>query len=149
MTLEQLVNLGRIATPAEMVEFAEGQRWGFRHSSDGAALLADKNDPLALAFARMLSREPYRTNVLKFLSERGPSEDRPRPVAVPKPVPVAEEPEPDQETCRECGKDVSDPETRERMADPLFCDRGGCKAVTDGNGVKWPEQRRCPFKPNR
>lgn len=50
------------------------------------------------------------------------------------------------ESCRVCGKDVSDPETRERMADPLFCDQGGCNAVTDGNGVKHPEMKRCPFK---
>lgn len=148
MTLEQLVGSGRIPTPSEMVAFAEGQQWRFRCGSDGAALLADKADPLALAFARMLSREPYRTNVLKFLSARGPSEDRPRlaPRPVPVPVPVIEKPKHDPDTCRECGRDVSDPEDRARLADPLYCERGGSKEVTDGNGVHHPKTNRCPYK---
>jgi len=50
-------------------------------------------------------------------------------------------------TCGVCGADVSDDETRARLADPLFCSRGGGKAVVDGNGVAHPEARRCPYKP--
>lgn len=54
------------------------------------------------------------------------------------PVPVSEpDPEPESTsrvTCSTCGKDATDPETRERFADPLFCD------------VARP---RCPYKPNR
>jgi hypothetical protein len=49
--------------------------------------------------------------------------------------------------CRLCGADVSDPQTRERMKDPAFCDRGGARAVRDkgGNVVREPVER-CPYK---
>lgn len=55
-----------------------------------------------------------------------------------------------QENCRVCGRDVSDPEDRERVANsPAFCDRGGAPGVTDGHGVYHEPQERCPFKPTR
>jgi hypothetical protein len=50
-------------------------------------------------------------------------------------------------TCRVCGRDVSDPEDRERMADPAHCDRGGATAATDGLGVYHEGCERCPYKP--
>src|SRR5687767_3865691 len=37
--------------------------------------------------------------------------------------------------CEVCGRDVTDPEDRERLADPLFCDRGGAAACRDRKGV--------------
>lgn len=49
--------------------------------------------------------------------------------------------------CKACGADVSDPETRARLSDPLFCDRGGARAATDGHGVFHEAMARCPYKP--
>lgn len=49
-------------------------------------------------------------------------------------------------TCVVCGRDTSDDETRDRMADALFCSRAGGREVTDGNGTYHPEGPRCPFK---
>ncbi len=139
----------RIPTPAELVEFAESQRWSFQVTKESAALLANKRDPLVIAFARMLSREPYRTNVLKLLANRGlAAEDSPQPKPKPLPV-VAPLADSAPVICRLCSKDVSDPETRERMKDPLYCDRGGAKAVITKNGsMILPEEPRCPFKRN-
>lgn len=48
--------------------------------------------------------------------------------------------------CAVCARDVSDPEDRARLVDPLFCDRGGSMAVTDGLGVSHPATYRCPYK---
>lgn len=71
MTLEEFaaITAERIPTPEEFVAFAEGQKWGFKVNGK-AALLANPNDPLAVATARMLGREPYRSNVLEFLARR-------------------------------------------------------------------------------
>lgn len=49
-------------------------------------------------------------------------------------------------TCGVCGREVSDLETREFVADPLGCDRGGSDRVTDGNGVTHEGGKRCPHK---
>lgn len=60
-------------------------------------------------------------------------------------------PDPEEESCRLCGADVSDPELRARLADPAFCDRGGAKAVTNkltGEPIHAAEPR-CPYKPPR
>lgn len=145
MTIQEFFEITdqRIPTPTEFVEFAESQQWKFRVNNDGASLLADKTDPVAVAFARMLSREPYRTNVLKLLAARGVSTavsaDRPRPLPVAKP-------EPKIDPCSVCKREFPDEETRERMADAAHCSQGGSRAVTDGNGVYHPEEPRCPFK---
>lgn len=69
----------------------------------------------------------------------------------PEPLPVAEpaaEPKPAaQLICHVCGRDASDPEDRDRLADALFCPRAGTRqAVVDGNGVTHPQEARCPFK---
>lgn len=59
--------------------------------------------------------------------------------------PAAHEPQ----TCRVCGRDVSDPEDRERLDDPLFCSAGGGREVRDRQGaVLYPAGERCPFKKN-
>ena len=53
-------------------------------------------------------------------------------------------------SCHVCGRDVSDPEDRERLADPAFCDRGGSRAAVSKRGeVRHPETQRCPFKPRQ
>jgi hypothetical protein len=49
--------------------------------------------------------------------------------------------------CVVCGRNVSDPEDRERMIDAAHCDRGGGKAYRDQNGIEHPESQRCPHKP--
>lgn len=67
------------------------------------------------------------------------------PAREPEPEPEAE-PDPESERCRVCGRDVTDPEDRARLADPAFCDRGGARAVTDGNGNRHEGGERCPYK---
>jgi hypothetical protein len=121
MTLNEFSDIAaqRIPTPREFVEFAECQRWRFKVGDGRAALVARKDDPLALAFAKMLSREPYRTNVLKILAERGAQLDRtPEPNG---------EPDPEPESCRQCKRDVSDSENRDRlMGVNPFCRETPC-----------------------
>ncbi len=71
MTLEEFseITKTRIPTPAEFIAFAKGQQWSFVLTADGKpALKAPPQDPLVLAFAKMLSREPYRTNVLALIA---------------------------------------------------------------------------------
>lgn len=56
--------------------------------------------------------------------------------------------EADSMTCHLCGKDASDPESRARLADPAYCDRGGASSVRNRNGVVTQKaEPRCPFKP--
>jgi len=75
MTLEQFVEVtkARIPTPAEFVSLAEDRGYGFKIDGERAALLARAGDKLAVALAKMLGREPYRTNVLGLLRARMPS----------------------------------------------------------------------------
>lgn len=90
MTVEEFATIttARIPTPAEFLSFVNGQGWKVVTSGTGAALrVADKTDPLARALAKMLSREPYRTNVLKLVTE-GPPEQEVRPEE-PLPPPAA------------------------------------------------------------
>jgi hypothetical protein len=143
ITVEQFwaITRDRIPTPQEFVAFAEGRRWKFRVTETETALLANKGDPLAVSLARMLSREPYRTNVLAYLAGRTGTPPAPSPAAPPEP----ERPPPQE--CQVCGRDVSNAEDRARLADPLFCPNGGSKAVTDGTGRFHPSTARCPFKP--
>ena len=82
----------------------------------------------------------FKPQLLKRFSEAetaGQSE----PKAEPEP-----QPEPEPELCRVCNRDVSDPEDRERLRDPLYCDRGGSREVRDGSGTLRPATQRCPFK---
>ncbi len=75
MTIDQFATATaeRIPTPAEFVAFAREQGWTIAVNGAEASLrVPDKTDPLAVAFARMLSREPYRTNVLAVLQEPPP-----------------------------------------------------------------------------
>lgn len=73
----------RIPTPAEFVAVVRGQKWSIEKYPDGrAAIRADKKDPLAVALAKMLSREPYRTNVLKIVDDGPPAAKKPEPKKV-------------------------------------------------------------------
>lgn len=49
------------------------------------------------------------------------------------------------EVCGVCGRDVAEGD-KPRLADAAFCPMGGSRAVTDGNGVKHPATKRCPYK---
>jgi hypothetical protein len=72
MTLQEFGGIvqDRIPTPKEFVSVVRGQGWDIVSHSDGKASLRVHNgkDALAIAFARMLGREPYRTNVLLEIS---------------------------------------------------------------------------------
>jgi hypothetical protein len=62
----------RIPSALEFLDFVEAQGWRVAQQADGRPTLRvhDKNDPLARAMARMLGREPYRTNVLAEMAKR-------------------------------------------------------------------------------
>jgi len=60
----------RIPTPAEFVAFIALQGWRIAVRGDGAAVLLVRNgkeDPLAVSLARLLSREPYRSEVMALV----------------------------------------------------------------------------------
>lgn len=71
--------------------------------------------------------------------------------AAPVPAPAAKVQETVEclDLCDLCGRDVSDPEDRARLADPLFCTAFGSPGLVDGTGRIHPKERRCPYKPNR
>lgn len=60
----------RIPTPAEFVDFADSQGWRIGAKDGKGFLRAPPADELAVALAKMLSREPYRSNVLAELDRR-------------------------------------------------------------------------------
>jgi hypothetical protein len=62
-----LLNRG-IPSAVEFIGFAESNGWGFYVKGDKAALKANPSDPVAVAFAKVLGREPYRSNVLAELN---------------------------------------------------------------------------------
>lgn len=109
MTLDEFAGLARIPTPAEFIAFARGQGFGFKVNGVKAALVADPKDPLAVALARMLGREPYRTNVLRALAEAD------NPANVERPVEPAPAPEPPPAP------------TRAELIDAVFARRDGRK----------------------
>ena len=95
MTVEEFTVLlaERIPTAAEFVAFVEAQPgWKVRIKDDGTAALRvpDVTDPVAVRLAKVLGREPYRTNVLRLVTGRAepdlPTEPRPDVIATPHPV---------------------------------------------------------------
>lgn len=51
------------------------------------------------------------------------------------------------DACSLCGREFDDPEDRDRMADPAYCDRGGAPAQRRRlSGELVPEVPRCPIK---
>ncbi len=88
MTIEQFCRIAkdRILTPSEFIDFAESQGWKIVQKEAGPALRAPNGGELATALARMLGREPYRTNVLNEMCRRW----REGPRAEPPPDPKAE-----------------------------------------------------------
>lgn len=78
----------RIPTADEFVNFVEKVGWRVVCRDDGTASLRvpDRSDPVALAMARMLAREPYRTNVLAEAMRRWKQAEAPNPAAGPTPA---------------------------------------------------------------
>lgn len=74
MTLEQFAGIAqqRIPTPMEFVNFVLSQPgWNIVVSTDGkASLRVPKADELAIAVARMMGREPWRTQVIDLVTLR-------------------------------------------------------------------------------
>ena len=72
MTLEELVKMRRAPSAAELVEVIANLGWRIAYGEDGQPRIRcqSRQDPLAQALARMLHREPYRTNVLKEATAR-------------------------------------------------------------------------------
>jgi len=61
----------RIPTASEFVEFVAAQGWRISVKPDGrASIRGDSGNPIILALARMLAREPYRSNVLAEAATR-------------------------------------------------------------------------------
>jgi hypothetical protein len=87
----------------------------------------------------------------QLLALFAPTEPKCAPVHNPEPEQddgsVEPEPEPES-TCRTCGKDVTDPETRARMVDPVFCtiSAKSYPETTDAFGRVHEASRGCPYK---
>jgi len=88
VTLNEFTDIAaeRIPTAGEMIAFARGMGWKILDNGERAALkVPDVKDPVAVKFARLLSREPYRTNVLTELRGHAaydlPDEARPDIIA--------------------------------------------------------------------
>jgi hypothetical protein len=116
MTLDQFaaITAERIPTPPEFVAFATEQGWTFSVDGERASLrVPDGADPMARAFAKMLSREPYRTNVLDALNATTPAEPDEHPPIV----------------CGTCRAEFHAPEAEVRafMQSPAFCDKPKCR----------------------
>lgn len=108
MTLDQftaVLKSRRIPTPPEFVAFVAGQGWRIEVDDTGAFLRAKVKDRAALLTAKMLSREPWRTNVLRLVTGGEPPKPYTptvEPVAVPGETPASDpEPEPVAESDRD------------------------------------------------
>lgn len=90
MTLEEFstVTRTRIPTPQEFVDFVQGQGWKINHQDGRASLRAPRSDAVAVMTAKMLSREPYRTNVLAEVQRRWRQAETPAEVQAEKTVRV-------------------------------------------------------------
>ena len=60
----------RIPTPTEMIRFINSQGWQIKVRDGRGSLTAPKTDPVALGLAKLMSREPYRTNIIEVLEGR-------------------------------------------------------------------------------
>lgn len=130
LTIDQFAEVlnSRIPTPAEFIGFARGMGWRFR-AGDRPALIADLADPLAHGMARMLSREPYRTNVLAELAKEPPAVPAVcRPSTPARPVPTVNEDGSVYHRCRTCGAAASGPSVAAVVAH--------CRAARDGRACE-------------
>jgi len=170
MNVDQLHEIAkeRIPTAQEFLAFIRGQGWDVVIKADGTASLRtkEKGDPVAFATAKMLGREPWRTNVLELLKpkpaepkryandDRPHSERQPEPPTQPVQQPAPPEPvtsDREQVTrCEVCRSTwyCSEEEVREQVQSPHFCghpDKPG-KQVTNNQGEPVIPLQPCPFK---
>jgi hypothetical protein len=106
-----------VLTPREIVQAIESYNWRFELTDGKPKLVAAVN---AGELPPQLVNEikDNREEVLAYLS-----------------------------VCAVCGRDVSDPEDRVRLNDPLLCDRGGSKkSGINGHGERYEATPRCPYK---
>ena len=114
MNLDQLAEVvkSRIPTAGEFLDLMESLGWRLVVHEDGRAGLRvkDARDPLAVALARMLRREPYRTNVVAEVRAR----QSPPPAA---PVEAPVEAHVQAHVPEAPGRPGSDPVVRSRVVD--------------------------------
>jgi hypothetical protein len=147
-----VVTKERPPTAEDFVRLVSGLNYRVAVKGDGTAALwvKDAGDPLAQRLAKMLRREPYRTDVLKLLAERGdlvnPSQ---APADLPPPRP---EPRPETtgrtewESCPECKAQISPALTPDDAL--TLCNRVGARAVAPNWGRKGhPATNPCPYHP--
>lgn len=79
MTIDEFAEVmeDRIPTPREFVAFVRGQGWAFKVDGEKAFIRARAGDDLAVSTAKMLGREPYRSNVLALLRAEPVSDSPP------------------------------------------------------------------------
>jgi hypothetical protein len=134
MTLEEFaaVARARIPTPAEFLAFVRGRGWRIGVKDGRGAIWANPADPLVQRTAKMLGREPWRTEVLKLLAaeQAKPYTPAVEPVALPVLPRAAAEDAPAAPTvCRACGANwwVSAAEVREAVnRGPHYCGQSRC-----------------------
>lgn len=116
----------RIPTAQEFVDFVRASGWSIVQRERGACLRAPVS-PLTSALAKMLGREPYRTNVLALVLDAlpdVPTEARLDAISVPAPEktqPVPMPSTPAAETCRTCAANWEPSATPTDKA--LLCDK--------------------------
>ena len=127
----------RIPTADEFTEFVRSMGWSIRKEAEQAFLRAPKTDPVALALARMLKREPWRTKVLAPIIENV-TEGPPHPTAVTGEPRPREKPPPQLPmACPTC-QDQWEPEAT-TIDRALLCSHGDCPAK---RMVNWDEVPR-------
>ena len=115
---------------------------GLRIVPDGAGGLAVRGPQSEVTPGVLDALKAFKPQLLKrFVSPDSTPE--------PEPTPKVEEAVECLDLCRVCGRDVSDPEDRDRLKDPLYCQFFGGRAVTVGGELLHPEEPRCPFKAPR
>lgn len=73
MTLDQMADTltERVPTAAEFIAFTKAQNWQIRKREDGTAslIVPSASDAVAVALAKMLKREPWRSQVLALAGD--------------------------------------------------------------------------------
>mgnify|MGYP000853980895 CR=1 FL=1 len=73
MTLDQMADTlsERVPTAAEFIAFTKAQNWQIRKREDGTAslIVPSASDVVAVALAKMLKREPWRSQVLALAGD--------------------------------------------------------------------------------
>jgi hypothetical protein len=151
MTMDEFAALtrDRIPTPAEFKAFADDMGYRIVRNGDGTPVLRvkDKTDPMARALARMLGREPWRSEVIKLAEVVAPAE---QPVEVQSVTPLTRADDPDGIRCGVCARMwfCSDAEIQDCVKSTAYCDRPEPQHRAPMKGMAgWAEP--CPWKGGR